>query len=67
MTPFERHLAAADGYIGLGMWLDANEALEDIEPELRATVEVLERREKIYAGLGHLDLLAVVRRALKRE
>ncbi len=60
MTSFERHLTAANGYIELGMWFDANEALEDIEPELRATAEVLQRCEKIYAAFqtGAASLLA---------
>lgn len=63
---FAGQLRIADGYIDLKMWLEANEALEDIDPDLRATVEVLERREKIYEGLGKADLLAVVRQALAR-
>ncbi len=61
---FIEQLCIADGYIELGMFLEANEALEDIEPALRATVEMLERREKNYAGLDKPDLLDVVRRKL---
>ena len=42
------HLIAAHGYLELGMWLDANEELEEIDPELRTVLEVLEVRVQIF-------------------
>ena len=58
---FASQLRIADGWIELNDYHEANEALEDIEPVLRPTREVLERREKIYAALGNAELLDVVR------
>ncbi|MBE7178510.1 MAG: hypothetical protein INR69_19060 [Mucilaginibacter polytrichastri] len=63
---FAAELRCADGYIELGMMLDANDVIEHLDPDLKTTVEVLERREKIYAGLNKPELLAVVRNALAR-
>lgn len=37
----QRRIRAAQGYIELGMFLDANAELEDIEPEKRDASEVL--------------------------
>ena len=45
----QRHLDAAEGWLGLGDHLSANEELEQIAPELRAHPFVLEVRYKIYA------------------
>jgi hypothetical protein len=51
MTPFDRHLQAAQGYLELGLPLDAHEELEQIEPEMRTVVEVLVLRVAIYQAL----------------
>ena len=61
---FASQFRNVDGWIELGDDREANEALGDIEPQLRATVEGLERREKIYAALGKAELLDVVGRQL---
>jgi hypothetical protein len=37
----QRFLNAADGWLGLGDYLSANEGLENITPELRAQPNVL--------------------------
>lgn len=46
-----RHLRAAEGYVELGMFLDANAELDEIAPDLRAAPEVLAVRLGIYSGL----------------
>src|ERR1035441_11061527 len=44
-----RHLEAADGWLGLGNHVEADEELEQITPENRAHPAVLEIRWQIYA------------------
>ena len=46
-----KHLTAAQGYVELGMFLDANAEVEEIDPEVRHVPEVLEVRVKIYRAL----------------
>jgi hypothetical protein len=45
----QRHLEAAQGWLGLGNHLEANEELEQITPEYRAHPAVLQIRWQIYA------------------
>jgi tetratricopeptide (TPR) repeat protein len=47
--PDLHHLRAASGWLGLGNFLEANEELEKIAPQLRAHPDVLEIRWQIYA------------------
>ena len=47
----QRHLSAAEGYAALGMYLDANAELKQIDAEVRHVGEVLAVRVSIYAGL----------------
>jgi tetratricopeptide (TPR) repeat protein len=47
--PDQRHLEAAEGWIGLGNYQEANEELEEITPQLRAHPQVLIVRGQIYA------------------
>jgi hypothetical protein len=56
----QRHLTAAQGYVELGMWIDANTELEEIDPEVRHLPKVLEVRLKIYSALEKWDLMQVV-------
>lgn len=56
----QRHLTAADGYVDLGMRLDANAELEEIDPEVRHLPEVLDVRLKICSALEKWDLMQVV-------
>ncbi len=58
------HLRVAEGYIDLGMFLDANEELEQIDPDVRHLPEVLAQRCRIYGALKKWDLLQVVSRKL---
>jgi len=54
------HLTAAEGYVDLGMHLDANEELEQIDPDVRHVPEVLEQRVRIYFALKKWELLYTV-------
>ena len=60
MTPFERHLQAAQGFLDLGLPLDAHEELEEIEPELRHFSEVLALKVPIFQALEKWALMEVV-------
>ena len=46
--PDNKHLEAAEGWLGLECWKEANEKLEKIAPEYRAHPLVLELRYKVY-------------------
>lgn len=59
-----KHLTAAHGYVELGMFLDANAELEEIDPEVRHVPEVLEVRVQIYRGLKRWELMRVVAKKL---
>jgi hypothetical protein len=63
-APDQKHLDVASGYIQLGMFTDAAEELEKIDPLLRAAREVLAVRVAIYHGLKKWDLLQVVAQKL---
>jgi tetratricopeptide (TPR) repeat protein len=58
------HLDAAEGFIHLGMYLDADAALDDIDPFSRHLPEVLAVRVKIYRALEKWELMQVVARKL---
>jgi hypothetical protein len=53
----EQHWQAAVGYVELGMFQDANDQLEKIDPFNRAAPEVLAGRLDIYHGLEKWDLM----------
>ncbi len=61
---FERRTQAAEGYVELGMFLDANAELEEIEPELRTDTQILALRVRIYSALEKWDLMLVVAKEL---
>lgn len=57
----ELHLNAAQGYAELGMWLDANTALEEIDADVRHVPAVLAVRLQIYrAPLEKWELMRTV-------
>jgi tetratricopeptide (TPR) repeat protein len=60
----QRYLTAAEGYVALSMWQDANAELEEINPEYRHLPEVLEVRLKIYRALEKWELMQTVARKL---
>ena len=64
MTPYDRHLQAAVGFLELGMPLDANEEVEAIEPEMKTLSEVLAVRVEIFRVLGKWELMEVVARQI---
>ena len=56
----QRHLERAEGYAALGMFLEANEELEEIRPDVRHVPEVLLIRMAIYQGTARWSAMAVV-------
>ena len=64
MAPFDRHLQAAQGYLELGLPLEANEEIENIEPEMKTLSEVLAVRVEIFRVLGEWELMQGVARQL---
>jgi tetratricopeptide (TPR) repeat protein len=57
-------LKAAEGWLELGDWNEANNELDTITPKLRANPEVLRVRLKIYEAAGKWDLVVEVARAI---
>jgi tetratricopeptide (TPR) repeat protein len=51
----QRHLDAAEGWLELGNWLEANEELEQICPSLRAHPSVLFMRFEVYSKAKKWD------------
>lgn len=51
MTPFDRHLQAATGFLELGLPHEADEELDLIELEMRSLSEVLAVRAGVYQAL----------------
>lgn len=62
--PDQKFFDAALGYAALGMYRDANEELEKIDPFLRAAPEVLALRIEIYRGLEKWELMAELAKRL---
>ena len=63
-TEDQRHITAAQGYVELGMFLDANAELEQIDPDLRTAPEVLAVRLGICTGLKKWELMQKVAKTL---
>jgi len=60
-------LTVAEDFVELGMCLDADAALEDIDPMCRHLLEVLAVRLSIYRALEKWELMRVVARKLEYE
>ena len=60
MTPFDRHLQAARGWLTLGAPLEAERELGEIAPEMRLDMQVLELRADIYEACAAWDQLRVI-------
>ncbi len=60
----QKFFDAARGYAELGMYRDANEELEKIDPFLRAAPGVLALRIEIYRGLENWELMAELSKRL---
>lgn len=63
--PNDRHLEAAEGWLGLGSWREASGELEQIQPEFQAHPSVLEMRYKIHAEAKRWDLAVEVAKAVR--
>jgi tetratricopeptide (TPR) repeat protein len=61
---FETLVLAAEGYIELGMPLDAHAQPEEIDPDQRSHTEVLALRVRIYGALKKWDLMRTVAKRL---
>jgi len=60
----QRYLDAAQGWLGLGNWREANEELEQIRPEMRAHPAVLLTRCEVYLKAGKWDWLVTITQTL---
>ena len=63
--PDQQYWQAAIGYVELGMFQDANDQLEKIDPFNRAAPEVLAVRLAIYRGLKKWELMQQIAKRLK--
>lgn len=59
-----RFLTAAEGWLELGNWLEANEELERITPTMRVHPAVLQIRWEIYAKAEKWEMAVEIGRAL---
>ena len=59
------HFEAAEGWLELGNWLEANAELENITPKFRAHPYVLELRYKIYSKAGKWEMALELARGLQ--
>ncbi|MEK0451642.1 MAG: hypothetical protein RL088_3910 [Verrucomicrobiota bacterium] len=60
----QRRLVAAQGFLELGLPLDANAELEEIDADMRNLPEVLAVRLEIYRVLGRWELMQTVAKRL---
>jgi len=63
--PNQQYWQAAIGYVELGMFQDANDQLEKIDPFNRVAPEVLAVRLAIYRGLKKWELMQQIAKRLK--
>ena len=61
----QRCVDAAEGWLGLGNWREANEEIENITPQFRAHPFVLEMRYKIYSAADRWDMAVDVAMGLR--
>ena len=61
----ERLLVAAQGFLELGLPLDANEEIENIDPDVRHVPEVLAVRVQVYRALEKWELMRTVAKKLR--
>ena len=65
--PDNKYLDAAEGWLELGNWKEANEELENITPQLRAHPFVLEVRYKIFEAAGRWDGAVEIARTMSKS
>ncbi len=59
-SDWQRHVLASSGYLELGMFDEAAQVLEEIEPEEKARNEVLGARVNLYMAARKWDMAAAV-------
>ena len=62
--PDLQYLKAAEGYVALGMLIEADRELDKIDPLNRAAPECLALRVEIYRGLKKWELMREISRRL---
>lgn len=62
----QKHVDAAEGWIGLGNWSEANEALERVSPGQRDHPDVLSARWQVHALAGRWDIAVELAEVLMR-
>ena len=63
-APDHQYWRAAVGYVELGMFQEANDQLENVDPFNRAAPEVLAVRIAVYQGLKKWELMREVSKRL---
>jgi len=63
--PDRQHCQAAEGYVELGIFLEADTELDKIDPFNRAAPELLATRLAIYRGLKKWELMQQIAKRLK--
>src|SRR5438270_187116 len=63
-SPDKEFFDAAVGYTQLGLFLEANEQIENLDPFNRVAPEVLDLRVDIYRGLKKWDLMQEIAQRL---
>ena len=63
--PDNRHLEAAEGWLGLGNWREANEEIDHVNQTFRVHPQVLEVRYKIFCAAKQWDMAAEVGKAAR--
>jgi hypothetical protein len=62
--PDQKHFEAACGYVQLGLFLEANDEPENVDPFNSAAPEILALRVEIYSSLKKWKLMAEVAQRL---
>jgi thioredoxin-like negative regulator of GroEL len=60
----QRHVTAAQGYVELGMFLDADTELNKVDADVRHLPEVLAVRIEVYGALKKWELMQTVAKKL---
>jgi len=66
MSDIHRHLVAAQGFMELGMFVDAANELEEIDTEARALPQVIAFRVAIYTAMEKWDMAEVTARHMAK-
>ena len=61
----QQHVTAAQGYVELGMFLDADAELDKVDADLRHLPEILTVRLEIYQSLKKWELMQIIAKKLR--